>query len=75
MKPKAKRRPRRRLLLVCCIVVVCMVAIALALLIDQANTREVAPTSTPECAAVDPQKVGNMVERGAMVVGCLQAAR
>lgn len=72
MKPKPKRRPRRRLPLVCCIGAAMMLLIA-ALLIDQV-TRDVPLTSTPECVGVDPLNVGNMVDKGAMVVGCLERA-
>lgn len=64
---KPKRRPRRlRLLLLVCI------ALCLALLVMHVGRDvEVSATSSP-CVAVDPQNVGNMVDKGAMVVGCLE---
>lgn len=64
MKPK--RRPRRlRLLLLVCI------ALVLAMLVLHVG-RDVEVSATPECVGVDPQNVGNMVDKGAMVVGCLE---
>lgn len=66
---KPKRRPRRlRLLLIVCI------ALLLVMLVLHVG-RDVPPTSTSApCVGVDPQNVGNMVDKGAMVVGCLENA-
>jgi hypothetical protein len=64
---KRKQRPPRRLWLIALLWLV-LVALVMAM------TLRPVPVSVT-CTGIDPQDVGNMVERGAMVVECLEMGR
>lgn len=68
---KRKRRPRRHYLIA--VLLVCLFALLLALAMRP--EADVVLSATSECVPVNPQAVGNMMQRGEMVERCLEMGR